>query len=211
MRSDAMVLWRKAKAYASIWPQCNYQDQEDFASWFIIQKLKGASGSFAQLYIDWLRQTKGDSRKISYEDRIQLKYCEPQNIERIAVTIPKMETDLDIFENIKNRDDRMIAILKYKWGLQNDEIAHCFGVGPSRISQRFRCLQAGIRAYLRKDEEGFKAKYRTVRWVKQKNKKALRYRCVIKDLQRSIHEIKSQRYGLSRLIKTGRRCLAESA
>lgn len=131
------------------------EDQEDFRAWCIIKRLKGRKATFSQLYVDYLRHTKGDMRIKWFKLKrnvlcpvAQYKEDYTNNPDQKGVGVSKLKSDYtririidnfneEMFKNLK-QFDRIIIVLYFVWNFTLEEIGYCFGLSESRISQKLK-------------------------------------------------------------------------
>lgn len=163
---------KRATKYA--WRRCgNEQEAKDFGQWATIFYIRGRKARINQLYVDYLRTNIADSRTkhfelaralsnpVEYKDEINTKSAEHDTIQRRG----------DFIRVVQKLEPNSQAIIKLYtiWGLNEREIADCFGVTESRISQRIKALLPRIQKIVQLHFSGEKTtKSNTTRTNKNK-------------------------------------------
>lgn len=114
---------------------------EDFAQWAVLKFIEGRKASVPQLYVDFLRLELGDGRTKGKRP----KACSDTVLEKI----PAKAKDTDFSGGQLESFDRALVFLIYKWGFSEVEVAECFGVGKSRVSQRLKRVKKELKGKLR--------------------------------------------------------------
>jgi RNA polymerase sigma factor (sigma-70 family) len=155
----ALRLLRRAKfAARKYWRS---EEVDDVAQEVIAAYLKNPESkqTINQAVLDHLRKngrrTRAGALRVFLPDC--LSAAEQDQTSSISDESRSSREHLSIFEpylyDLKETD-RCIAILYFVWGLNEEEIGHCFGVSQSRISQRLIGIQARISKCLAKGESG---------------------------------------------------------
>lgn len=130
------------------------QISEDFASWATIKFIEGRKARIKDLYVDYLREEYGDVRSISglqksNSRRFAKEYNDGEH-KRFDIGYTGYER---LFVRSRTDDtSRACLILYFYWGLDENEIANCFGVTRARICQRIKRAQECLCKRIEKEE-----------------------------------------------------------
>ena len=130
----------------------NDQDREDFSQFAALKKLEGRKATNSQLHVDYLRQSKGDSRSKSIDDKRALQSAKQYEEDYHEMGLSSFRDDQrrpfatsfgELEEHIRRLEkiDQAIIRLHYEWGLNEVEIGNLFNVSEGRISQRLKAIQ----------------------------------------------------------------------
>ena len=119
---------------------------------------QGRHQTVDQAVIDVARGSFGDSRYDVHQQRRNLTRTYESldivaNADRYGSTQSHQFDYPRIIDKLKSIE-RAIIVLRYEWGFKETEIAHCFGVTESRISQRLTRIQIGLRYGMAAEEQG---------------------------------------------------------
>lgn len=143
----------------------NDEDVEDFTQEVFLSWTKRdfkAGQTIDQTIIDCLRKQWGRKGDISYDTRQKLKNAagidDEPSVGRTAGD--SLGERRNFREHLKfvGRDDRVIAMLIYEWGLNETEVADIYSVSTSRISQRLKRIQSSISERIKAQESRLEEK-----------------------------------------------------
>lgn len=110
---------------------------DDFVQFSAEALLRGRKATVGQLFIDFIRQEFGDSRKTKRPERLKFNnslqwedWMDQEVVDKHDLDFTKM---VDKFEGM----DRSILILHYVWGMTLKEIGYAVGLSESGVSLRF--------------------------------------------------------------------------
>jgi len=114
---------------------------------------KGKPGqTIDQAAIDCLRSMYGrkDTPKC---ERSRLERNYKQYYDRVYGKVTETDSgDFYRYADLFKGRDRVVMILHFKWGFNNVEIAECFGVSDSRVSQYLKAIVLKLRKVIQFDE-----------------------------------------------------------
>lgn len=129
-----------------------YSDEaEDISSEVMLRYVKNpdSKSTVEQVVIDYIRQNGRRTRGGAH--RISLRECEhPDDFENLSSLCVGPGSTRDNYESFERylkcleKEDRVIAVLKYVWDFTGQEIGYCFGVAESRVSQKLKKIQKRI-------------------------------------------------------------------
>ena len=123
---------------------------EDFPSWAFIRKAEGASGTIAQLFVDYLRVTFGTKNSPNRGYRQALRMASGNSAQLEALPSPSSGHSphadlLSLWQGSEGRERAIVGL--YCWyGLTRAEIAHLFGISPTRVGQLLDQATAHLKA-----------------------------------------------------------------
>jgi len=138
------------------------QDAEEFSQEYALMLFeKGWRQTPDQACIDYVRKRFGRTGTVSNINgkgreqslsHLATTYGE-SFIERIIGFEPdpsERRESVERFTDLFEGRDRVIFLLRYKWGFMNNEIGHCFGITESRICQRLTEMEKRIQTSVQK-------------------------------------------------------------
>lgn len=139
--------YRQASGYAARRGCSKVQDREDFRGFVAERILRGRKATMEQLFCDFVRENLGRGRFNALGFSRGWKRFESLSGREISESGDGTSGDyqklLGALSRIKGKGiPRAIVVLAAEWGLSGREIAHCFGVDPSRISQRLKDVRS---------------------------------------------------------------------
>jgi|OM-RGC.v1.021544448 DNA-directed RNA polymerase specialized sigma subunit len=137
---------------------------EDFPSWAFVRKAEGASGTIAQLFVDYLRITLGAKSSPNRDQRQAIRFASSHSdlLDQLEDPRGRRATDqrqdsLEIWRHQTNGRERAVVGLFYWYGLSRPEIAELFGITPTRVGQILRQALAKMQAEEGIPSDGHKA------------------------------------------------------
>jgi DNA-directed RNA polymerase specialized sigma24 family protein len=123
------------------------EDAEDFAqqalAWMLEKPDRGAT--IDQLFVDYLRDRWGDSRTKLRAERCELRRgATPLNDDLISTRETPEDGLLSLTWDLTERE-RVIVVLRLKWGFEIQEIAECLGIRATTLSPQVQRLMQKIR------------------------------------------------------------------
>ena len=161
---EAKTLYEKAKAYAS--RRGMEREAEDFAQEVVELTFAGRQTSLRYLFVDFLRARSGRKGDGGYSARpidgfgsVSIQALEDKagrTLDQLGGRVePTMDDGLDAIGYLRSLWDpklRCVALLRFRWGFNEIEIGHLFGVTESRVSQWIKSIQGRISERVKGEE-----------------------------------------------------------
>ena len=117
---------------------------DDFTQFAAEAIVRGRKATVPQLFIDFIRDTLGDSR---YDGSRKPKSKSMVGLEYLKGTgyVDKHSIDYNSITEFYDGVERAILILYYKWGMTMAEVGDVLGVSEGRVSQIFKELSIDLK------------------------------------------------------------------
>jgi len=135
------------------------REAEDFSQVAVMKLMKGRKATLDQLLIDYLRENyTRTNKKGSKPNKVVLDVYNMKELSVDHLVHTTSPLDLYNFNQILKRLDRhknrgqlrCFLVLRYLWGFNQQEIAHCFGITESRVCQLLKIAFSYIKDHYRK-------------------------------------------------------------
>lgn len=110
-----------------------------FLTW--LSKRKESKQTIDHAVIDYARRTLGDSRTKSHNQRRSINMAVSDGLERVESPTRQYDANVQWLARILPRVERIVFLLRIKWGFNEAEIADLYNVSESRISQIYKGIQ----------------------------------------------------------------------
>jgi DNA-directed RNA polymerase specialized sigma24 family protein len=147
-QNSALKLRHKAFRYAYKSGVGEYA--EDFANYCVLRRLQGQGSDINFMLTDYKRETFGATRSTVGAAKVKAEF-DPIDINEVEIEAPKKESVSAIINEFKwGKTHRPIYLLHYYFGLLLNDIALCFDVTESRVSQILTEAQESLQRQITK-------------------------------------------------------------
>lgn len=113
-----------------------YDLKDDFVQYAAENLIKGRKAHVKQLFIDFIREEIGDSRRESSRS-IRFNNTKELKDTMFDPVVDKHNVDFDKIVNSTEESDRHILLLYFQLGYTMKEIGQKVGISEGRVSQKF--------------------------------------------------------------------------